>query len=142
MLELLEGWLRHKSDMVNVEAARAICEMRNVTAQQLIRPIAGESNLQQCVYIYLIFLHKVLQLCLSSPKSPLKFAAIRTLASFALTHPGSVATCNVEMEHLISDPNRSIATYAITTLLKVGNHTSCTTSLFDSHITDWDRSVC
>ena len=55
MLELLEGWLRHKSDMVNVEAARAICEMRNVTAQQLIRPIAGESNLQQCVHISDIF---------------------------------------------------------------------------------------
>lgn len=101
MFELLEGWLRHKSDMVNIEAARAICEMRNVTAQQLVRPIS------------------VLQLCLSSPKSTLKFAAIRTLASLALTHPGSVATCNVEMEHLISDPNRSVATYAITTLLKV-----------------------
>ena len=61
----------------------------------------------------------VLQMALSSPKTTLKFAAIRTLATLALTHPGSVATCNVEMEHLISDSNRSIATYAITTLLKV-----------------------
>lgn len=42
MYELLEGWLRHKSDMVNIEAARAICEMKNVTNQQLIRPIAGK----------------------------------------------------------------------------------------------------
>lgn len=42
MLEILEGWLRHKSDMVNYEAARAICEMRNVTPAQLTRPIAGE----------------------------------------------------------------------------------------------------
>lgn len=42
MLEILEGWLRHKSDMVNYEAARAICEMKNVTAAQLTRPIAGE----------------------------------------------------------------------------------------------------
>ena len=41
MFDLLEGWLRHKSDMVNFEAARAICEMRNVTAQQLTRSIAG-----------------------------------------------------------------------------------------------------
>ena len=42
ILELLEGWLRHKSDMVNFEAARAICEMKNVTAAQLTKPIAGK----------------------------------------------------------------------------------------------------
>ena len=40
-LELLEGWLRHKSDMVNFEAARAICEMRNVTPAQLTKSISG-----------------------------------------------------------------------------------------------------
>jgi coatomer protein complex subunit gamma len=41
MYDLLEGWLRHKSDMVNYEAARAICEMRGVTAQQLSKAISG-----------------------------------------------------------------------------------------------------
>ena len=41
MLDLLEGWLRHKSDMVNLEAARVICEMKNVSATQLTRSIAG-----------------------------------------------------------------------------------------------------
>jgi coatomer subunit gamma len=101
MFDLLEGWLRHKSDMVNYEAARAICEMKNVTANQLTRSIA------------------VLQLFLSSPKPTLKFAAIRTLSALALIHPTSVATCNLDMENLISDSNRSVATYAITTLLKV-----------------------
>lgn len=101
MLELIEGWLRHKSDMVNFEAARAICESKNVTAAQLTKPIA------------------VLQLFLSSPRPVLKFAATRTLASLALTHPASVATCNVDLEGLIADSNRSVATYAITTLLKV-----------------------
>ncbi len=44
MLDLLETWLRHKSDMVNFEAARAICEMKNVTPQQLTKAIAGELN--------------------------------------------------------------------------------------------------
>ncbi|KAI0660684.1 coatomer subunit gamma [Cubamyces menziesii] len=106
MLDLLEGWLRHKSDMVNLEAARVICEMKNVTPQQLTRSIA------------------VLQLFLSSPKSTLKFAATRTLASLAVTHPSSVAACNIDLENLISDPNRSVATYAITTLLKTGNEAS------------------
>jgi len=42
MVELLEGWLRHKSDMVNFEAARAICELKHVQASQLTKPIAGE----------------------------------------------------------------------------------------------------
>ena len=42
MLELLDGWLRHKSDMVNFEAARAICEMKNVAAAQLAKPISGQ----------------------------------------------------------------------------------------------------
>ncbi|KAG6846078.1 hypothetical protein H0H87_006442 [Tephrocybe sp. NHM501043] len=106
MLEYIDGWLRHKSDMVNYEAARVICEMKNVSAQQLSKAIS------------------VLQLFLSSPKPVLKFAATRTLAALALTQPASVATCNVDLEALIADPNRSIATYAITTLLKTGNEAS------------------
>ncbi|KAJ8702064.1 coatomer subunit gamma [Pleurotus ostreatus] len=106
MVELLEGWLRHKSDMVNFEAARAICEMKHVTPAQLTKSIS------------------VLQLFLSSPKSVLKFAATRTLAALALTHPSSVSTCNVDLEALIADSNRSVATYAITTLLKTGNEAS------------------
>ncbi|PPQ77020.1 hypothetical protein CVT25_014837 [Psilocybe cyanescens] len=106
MLELLEGWLRHKSDMVNFEAARAICEMKNVQPAQLTKPIA------------------VLQVFLTTPKPVLKFAAARTLAALAVSHPASVATCNIDLETLIADPNRSVATYAITTLLKTGNEAS------------------
>ncbi|KAH9812366.1 adaptin N terminal region-domain-containing protein [Melampsora americana] len=106
MHELLEGFLRHKSDAVNYEAARAICEMRNVTASELYRPVA------------------VLQLFLSSPKSTLKFAAIRTLAKLAQQHPQPVQACNLDMERLINDENRGVATFAITTLLKTGNEAS------------------
>jgi coatomer subunit gamma len=61
----------------------------------------------------------VLQLFLSSPRGALKFAAARTLASLAVAHPNVVAPCNPDLEALITDSNRSIATYAITTLLKV-----------------------
>ncbi|GAA5994184.1 coatomer subunit gamma [Rhodotorula paludigena] len=106
MYELIEGYLKHKSDMVNYEAARAICEMKNVGASELNRPIA------------------VLQLFLSSPKATLKFAAIRTLAKLAQTHPNAVQACNLDMEKLINDDNRSVATFAITTLLKTGNEAS------------------
>ena len=66
-----------------------------------------------------IIIPAVLQVFLTTPKPVLKFAAARTLASLALTHPASVATCNIDLETLIADPNRSVATYAITTLLKV-----------------------
>lgn len=48
MLEMLESWLKHKSDMVNIEAARAICEMKNVSAQQLVRPISSK-YLSSCI---------------------------------------------------------------------------------------------
>ncbi|WOO77903.1 putative coatomer subunit gamma [Vanrija pseudolonga] len=106
MHEYLEGLLRHKSDMVNIEAARAICEMRSVTASELYRPVA------------------VLQLFLSSPKVILKFAAVKTLSKLAQTHPSAVTSCNLDLENLITDSNRSIATYAITTLLKTGNEAS------------------
>ena len=65
----------------------------------------------------------VLQLFLSSSKPVLRFAAVRTLNKVAQTHPMSVTNCNIDMESLISDQNRSIATLAITTLLKTGDST-------------------
>ena len=39
---------------------------------------------------------------------------------FAMTHPAAVTICNIDLENLITDSNRSIATLAITTLLKTG----------------------
>ena len=38
----------------------------------------------------------------------------------AMTHPAAVTACNLDLENLITDANRSIATLAITTLLKTG----------------------
>ncbi|KAJ3196237.1 Coatomer subunit gamma-2 [Entophlyctis luteolus] len=77
MYDLLEGWLRHRNEMVVYEAARAICNMRDVTAKELFPAVSA-----------------------------------------------AVAPCNLDMENLITDTNRSIATYAITTLLKTGNEAS------------------
>ena len=98
---MLEQWLNHKSDMVVFEASKAICSLPNLTANQLQRPVAA------------------LQLYLSNHKVTVKFAAIRALNKLAMNYPECVAPCNVDIEGLISDPNRSIATFAITTLLKV-----------------------
>ncbi|KAJ3045274.1 Coatomer subunit gamma-2 [Rhizophlyctis rosea] len=104
--DVLEGWLRHKHDMVVYEAARAICNLKDVTAKELFPAVSA------------------LQLMLVNHKPTLRFAAIRTLNKLAMTHPTAVFPCNLDMENLITDPNRSIATFAITTLLKTGNEAS------------------
>ncbi|KAI7902419.1 adaptin N terminal region-domain-containing protein [Cokeromyces recurvatus] len=104
--DLLEGFLRHKSDMVNLEAARAICDMPDISLKELKPAII------------------VLQLFLSSPKATLRFAAIRTLNKLSIEIPAAVSPCNLDIETLVTDQNRTIATFAITTLLKTGNEAS------------------
>ncbi|RKF62662.1 hypothetical protein OnM2_031002 [Erysiphe neolycopersici] len=39
MMQLLDGWLRHKNEMVNFEAAKAICDMRDVTDAEVTQSI-------------------------------------------------------------------------------------------------------
>ena len=89
-----------------VTCCRAITNLNEVTARELQPAVT------------------VLQLFLSSSKPVLRFAAVRALNKVAMTHPLSVANCNIDMESLISDQNRSVATLAITTLLKTGNESS------------------
>jgi coatomer protein complex subunit gamma len=102
----LESSLRHKSELVVYEAARALCNLPQAEPQDLNPAIS------------------VLQLFLSSPKPTVRFAAIRTLAAVASQHPRVVSKCNEDLEALIGDTNRSIATLAITTLLKTGSENS------------------
>lgn len=41
-----------------------------------------------------------------------------------MSHPAAVTACNLDLESLITDANRSVATLAITTLLKTGAESS------------------
>jgi len=100
--EFLSSCLRHKSEMVIYEAANAIVNLSCTSQRELTLAIS------------------VLQLFLSSSKPTLRFAAVRTLNKVAGEHPSAVMSCNVDLENLITDSNRSIATLAITTLLKTG----------------------
>lgn len=123
MMQLLDGWLRHKTEMVNFEAAKAICGLRDAT----------DTEMTQAVH--------TLQLFLTSPRAVTKFAAIRILSNIASFRPTVVQSCNPEIEVLISNSNRSIATFAITTLLKTGSEGSVdrlmkTISGFMADITD------
>ncbi|KAK8403505.1 hypothetical protein O3P69_000520 [Scylla paramamosain] len=104
--DFLESMLRHKAEMVTYEAANAIVTLKRSSARDLPPAIS------------------VLQLFLSSPKPTLRFAAVRTLSKVAMTHPNAVTACNLDLENLIQDVNRSIATLAITTLLKTGSEGS------------------
>lgn len=105
-MDFLEVCLRHKNEMVVYEAASAICSLRQASPSDLVHAIT------------------VLQMFLSSSKPTLRFAAVRTLNRVAISQPLSVTTCNVDLESLISDSNRSIATLATTTLLKTGSEHS------------------
>ncbi|OQR90711.1 coatomer subunit gamma [Thraustotheca clavata] len=105
LYQFLEKMLRHKSEMVLYEAARAIC----------ILPLDSR-DLTPAI--------TVLQILLSSVRPTLRFAAVRTLSLVAQTQPMLVTKCNEDLETLIGDSNRSIATLAITTLLKTGAESS------------------
>lgn len=104
--EFIESCLRHKSEMVTYEAAHAIVNLKQTNARILAPAFS------------------ILQLFCSSPKATLRFAAVRTLNKAAMTHPTAVTTCNLDLESLITDSNRSVATLAITTLLKTGAESS------------------
>eukprot|EP00127_Corallochytrium_limacisporum_P001890 Clim_evm45s88 gene=Clim_evmTU45s88 len=106
MYDFLEGCMRHKSEMVIYEAARTICALPHATARDLTPAVS------------------VLQLFLSSPRATQRYAAVKTLSAVSLHHPSAVTPCNLDMENLITDSNRSIATLAITTLLKTGSEAS------------------
>jgi coatomer protein complex subunit gamma len=120
MYEFIDSCLRHKNEMVIYEAASTIVSLKCVSPKELSSAV------------------NVLQLFISSPKPVLRYAAVRTLnkvrsifidlsvkklfyfpLKVAIQYPAAVTACNVDLETLITDSNRSIATLAITTLLKV-----------------------
>ena len=105
-VQFLENCLRHKNETVIFEAAKALCNLRGIESVEFNAAIT------------------VLQLFLSSPKPALKFAAMRILSEVAVHDQNAVSKCNEDMETLVLDSNRSVATLAITTLLKTGSDNS------------------
>ena len=80
-------------------------------------------NLRMC-FCHPLPLSMQYQLTVQQPRAVTKFAALRILSQFASFKPDAVRSCNPDMETLITNSNRSIATFAITTLLKTGNESS------------------
>ncbi|CAO2605803.1 Coatomer subunit gamma-1, partial [Lemmus lemmus] len=106
LFDFIESCLRNKHEMVVYEAASAIVNLPGCSAKELAPAVS------------------VLQLFCSSPKAALRYAAVRTLNKVAMKHPSAVTACNLDLENLVTDSNRSIATLAITTLLKTGSESS------------------
>lgn len=102
LLNYVINCIHNKSLLVTYEAARAICRIKALTAVQVAPAVS------------------VLQDFLSSPIPTQRFAAVRTLSQLVVRFPLVVTVCSVDLERLLTDPNRNIATLAITTLLKTG----------------------
>lgn len=96
------GLLHNNSDLIVFEAAKSICSLRCVTDKELTPVVM------------------VLQLYLASHNPILRFSAVCLLNRISTTHPNVVSVINNEIESLILDPSRTIATLAITSLLKTG----------------------
>lgn len=92
--------------MVIYEAAHAIVNLKRTSARELAPAVS------------------ILQLFCGSSKATLRFAAVRTMNKVAVLYPAAVAAFNMDLEGLIADSNRSVATLAITTLLKTGTESS------------------
>ncbi|ODV80915.1 putative coatomer gamma subunit protein [Suhomyces tanzawaensis NRRL Y-17324] len=98
---ILAGLLKHKSDMVELEACKTLINLQHLIKDDQFMNIIT-----------------TLQKLLSVPRTATRFAAIRLINKISFKHPEKIIIVNIELEGLINDPNRAISTLAITTLLK------------------------
>jgi coatomer subunit gamma len=104
--DFLVRMLRHESDMVAFEAARAICSLPT-QAPEVIAPCLS-----------------VLQISLCSQKPTSKLATVKLLFGISKIHPNLIARFNEDLEALIGDSNRLIGSLSIMTLLKTCSESS------------------
>ncbi|KAG7192050.1 coatomer subunit gamma [Scheffersomyces spartinae] len=98
---ILSSFLKHKSDMVELEACKTLIGYQHLLKDDQFMQIIG-----------------TLQKLSSVPRTATRFAAIRLINRIAFKHPEKIMVVSTELEDLIEDSNRSISTLAITTLLK------------------------
>ncbi|EAZ63859.2 coatomer gamma non-clathrin coat protein involved in transport between ER and Golgi [Scheffersomyces stipitis CBS 6054] len=98
---ILSGLLKHKSDMVELEACKTLINLQHLIKDDQFMSIVT-----------------TLQKLLGVPRTATRFAAIRLINKISAKHPEKIIVVNIELEGLINDSNRSISTLAITTLLK------------------------
>ena len=114
--------LKRSQDMVVYEAAKTICEH-----SEYLQTYSLTSALS------------VLQLFLVSTKTSTKFAGIKALNTYAMKHAKHLTESLGDYEALLNDPNRSLATLAISTLLKLSTEANVDKLL--SQITNFMNEV-
>lgn len=98
---ILTGFLKHKSDMVELEACKTLVNLQHLVSDEDFMSIV-----------------LTLQKLLGVPRTATRFAAVRLINKISTKHPEKIMVVNLELESLINDPSRSVSTLAITTLLK------------------------
>ena len=99
--------LKRSQDMVVYEASKTICELSEGMQNNSVASALA-----------------VLPLFLVSTKVTTKFAGIKTLNTFAIKHSAYLVDSSSEFENLLSEPNRSLSTMAISTLLKLSTESN------------------
>lgn len=102
-ITIITNGLKSKYQLVQYEACRILSDLPNINTTDLIPAVS------------------VLQDMLSSVIPTHRFASLRILNTLVTKYSSLVVTCITQLEHLIHDSNRSIATLAVTILLKSGN---------------------
>lgn len=103
---ILESSLTDSSDMVAYEAARALCALPMTRAEDL--DIAVNR----------------LRTFLKSSKPAVCYSSLKTLSVVANRQPRLVSKCDSELEKLLKDKNRALATLSVITLLRTGSEDS------------------
>lgn len=109
-LSFIESKLhKDEEESVQFEAAKTLCELHEVYGSVIeIEPP-----------------FQVLTSLASQSQKPVnKYAALRVMNKIAGSQPKLVGICQAELEALITDLNRSVASLAISTLLKTCNEDS------------------
>ncbi|KAF1743839.1 hypothetical protein MXB_5527, partial [Myxobolus squamalis] len=102
-LDFIENCLNHRSEIVVYEACRALACIKGVPIKYLSQVVG------------------VMRVFLGSPKIVVRFSAVSTLCYMSSKHPDLISECSLDLEALLSDSNKSLATFAVTTLLKIGS---------------------
>lgn len=102
LVDFLEKQSHRPSDMVAVEACKALCELNHLSNKDLQSTVA------------------VLQIFLLSSNSISKFAALKIINRL-IQNPGrqSLLSNTLEIETVINDNNKSLSCLAISLLLKI-----------------------
>lgn len=137
--------MKSKNEMVAIEAARVICELHWLYEKDLVFAVTGNNSNNLNIFL-LMNRFLALQSFLSSSSCVVRFSSMKILNQLASKNPAGVSGCNVEIEGLLTDPNRTVATLAVTTLLKTGTENSIDRlikqmSSFVSEISDEFKSI-